>query len=221
MPGRKKPPQDHKRSQQDHRQSPQENKSSPPDRGKSQPGGNNISDGRSDLELGWIYRNAAEGPGRPSADVIAKQYGVSPGTVRRKIRLTFIVPQLYDLALKLNCSQSMLLDLSYLSPVQQINVAQAVIIEGLSLTPPLASVLRAQSEKAELTIDEILDLCRKFSPEQQTSETAASSPGPTSSGQKKYAVDDALFPPGLPLRLREQYITAALRSFRKSFPPEY
>ena len=50
---------------------------------------------RSDLELGWIYRNASEGLGKPSVDVIAKQYGVSPGTIRRKIRLTFIVPQLY------------------------------------------------------------------------------------------------------------------------------
>ena len=169
---------------------------------------------RSDLELGWIYRNAAEGPGKPSVDVIAKQYGVSPGTIRRKIRLTFIVPQLYDLAMKLNCSQSMLLNLSYLTPVQQVNVAQAVVIEGLSLTPTLASVLRARSGMNDLTIDEILDLCHRFSPDQQASETGDPSPKPTTPGPKKYAVDDSLFPPDLPFRLREQYITAALRSFR-------
>ena len=181
---------------------------------------------RSDLDLGWIYRNASEGLGKPSVDVIAKQYGVSPGTIRRKIRLTFIVPQLYDLAMKLNCSQSMLLNLSYLTPVQQINVAQAVVIEGLSLTPTLASVLRARSGMNDLTIDEILDLCRRFSPDQPASETAAPFPGPmsprpTTLGPKKYAVDDSLFPPDLPFSLREQYITAALRSFQELSSPKH
>ena len=190
--------------------------------------------GLSDLEMGQRFRTAAEAPDHPSAEALAKRFGVSPGTIRRKIRLTYLIPQLYDLAKKLGWPQRALLDLSYLTPIQQTNVVQAVIIEGFPLTPSLAGVLRARAEREDLTIDDILDLFRQYSGETQPpptclkKETAASDPillrqSPESASPpdqhgasfKKYAVDDSLFPPDLPACCRESYIAAALRSFRK------
>lgn len=173
----------------------------------------------SDLEWGLTYRTtleklklrgsreAASSPeeravGERSIDIVARKYGVSRKTVQRKIRLTYLIPQLYDLGQKMNYSQKMLVSLSYLPPVAQVNVVQAVVIERLSLTESLAERLRKAASDSELTINEILRLCRSQADKKQADE---GSPRP-----RKYEIAESLFPAGLAKGRRQEYVTAAL-----------
>ena len=196
----------------------------------------------SDLEWGWTYRTtlealkqqtggsrskAAEGSGSiRSIDIVAAKYGVSRRTAQRKIRLTYLVPQLYALGKKLNYSQKLLVDLSYLPPALQTNVAQAVVIEGVSMNEHLAEELRRESLKQELTIDDVMRICRgqgkqteqiglsRHRGEDRETPIEDNKTDGTMSRPRKYAVSDALFPDSIREEERENYIAAALRYIR-------
>ena len=165
----------------------------------------------SDLEWGWTYRTTLEAlkhqgvrgeSGQRSIDIVARKYGVGRKTAQRKIRLTYLVPQLYDLGRRRNYTQKMLVDLSYLPAVTQINVVQAVIIEDLVLTESAAAQLRARSAKEDLSIDQVLSICRCLSAGKKTD---GEIPRP-----QKYEIPDTLFPKGLPKARRNGYLRSAL-----------
>lgn len=172
----------------------------------------------SDLEWGWTYRttlealkhqgkaNAGETAGKRSIDIVARRYGVSRKTAQRKIRLTYLVPQLYDLGMKMGYSQKMLVHLSYLPPVLQINVVQAVIIEHLKLTERAAKELRDSNARQHLDINDVIRICRSC---QETEDRREKLRRPF-----KCEIPESLFPPYLKENRRQDYITAALAYIR-------
>ena len=226
----------------------------------------------SDLEWGWTFRTALEAvkssrasysrapaadaperedsrtgsprPGEKSIDVVARRFGVNRKTVQKKIRLTYLVPQLYQLGQRLHYSQRMLIDLSYLKPELQINVVQAVVIEGLTVTEAVARSLRREAAARDLSINDVLSICAKFSGELsgesssgmrcdescgthcegsygetlssngQAIEAVSSKKDRASPRPSLYAIDDSLFPAGLDRSQRQEYAAAALAFIR-------
>ena len=174
----------------------------------------------SDLEWGWTYRTTLEmikgrnsasrrKTGERSIDAVARKYGVNRKTVHRKIRLTHLVPQLYDLGQRMGYTQKMLVALSYLPAEIQTNVAQAVVIENCTLTDTVVARLRSKAASGDLSINEVLRICRagnnERDPDGRTGATDV--PGPPSA---KYEIADLLFPSDLPKGRRQHYVTAAL-----------
>ena len=171
-----------------------------------------------DLEWGWTYRTTLEAvmasgsrnAGERSVETVAGKYGASPRTVQRKIRLTYLVPQLYQYCLREKIPQNVMVSLSYLDRITQINVVQAAVIEGTALSAELALSIRQEAEKCrreggELTINGILCLCRKMTPES----------GNRTRG-RRYEVREELFPEGLIYAERQDYIEKALLYVRDS-----
>lgn len=172
----------------------------------------------SDLEWGWTYRTTLEAlkqqhaagclqaaPGERSIDIVAQKYGVNRKTAQRKIRLTYLIPQLYRLGLERNFSQKMLVNLSYLPPVVQTNVVQAAVIENIVLTEHLTAALRTAASQRDLTISDVLEICRDLG----NAEDPADRRRPV-----RYTVPDALFPKALQKKQRQNYIAAALSYIR-------
>jgi ParB family chromosome partitioning protein len=171
-----------------------------------------------DLEWGWTYRTTLEAlkqqhaagvlhtaPGERSIDIVARKYGVNRKTVQRKIRLTYLIPQLYRLGMEQKFSQKMLVNLSYLPPVVQTNVVQAAVIENVVLTDHLTAALRTAASQRDLTINDVLRICHDHG----NTEDPADRRRPV-----KYEVPDALFPKTLRKKQRQNYITAALTYIR-------
>lgn len=113
--------------------------------------------------------------GERSIDIVARKFGVSRRTAQRKIRLTYLVPQLYELGEKLKLPQKMMIEFSYLPAVTQINLAQAIVIERITPTQEMAVQLRSAAERklrsvaarkepaaGEPSIDEVLRICRRY-----------------------------------------------------------
>lgn len=150
--------------------------------------------------------DTSAGAGERSVDVVARKYGVSRKTVQRKIRLTYLIPQLYDLGKRSHFSQSMLIDLSYLPPVLQTNVVQAVVIERVQLCEASARQLRAAGAKQPLDINDVIRICR----ENQKKESRRDCPRRS----LKYEIPEELFPDDLPKCRRAEYVLAALRFFK-------
>ena len=185
-----------------------------------------------DLEWGWTYRatmeamlagrcsegteeagtDSARFPGERTAEAVARKYGTSTRTVQRKIRLTYLVPQLYGLCVQRGYPQSLMILLSYLDRITQVNVTQAAVIEGIELNAEIAEKLREREKEREketgredhaLDIDEIIGICRE-----------AGNRIVKSSRPRRYEVDESLFPEGLNFLQKQEYINRALEYAR-------
>ena len=189
-----------------------------------------------DLEWGWTYRatmeamlagrrsegteeagaDSARCPGERTAEAVARKYGTSTRTVQRKIRLTYLVPQLYGLCVQRGYPQSLMILLSYLDRITQVNVTQAAVIEGIELNAEMAEKLREMERKREkeaeketgreehaLDIDEIIGACRE-----------AGNRIVKNSRLRRYEVDESLFPEGLSFPQKQEYINRALEYAR-------
>ena len=188
---------------------------------------NNQREETTDLEWGWSYRTTLEAlrkaPHRPkkdglekgthdghlsedglkTIDIVAQKYGVGKGTVQRKIRLTYLTGQLYGALVKAKAPQGVMVDLSYLAPVDQANMASEIAWEGLVVTEELAKSLKAMAQEKNgepIGIDPLYAFVRA---EGETKEKAPARP-------KKYMVDESLFPKSIKKQDRESYITKAL-----------
>ena len=168
---------------------------------------NNQREQVSDLEWGWAYRTALEtvkrqrmtSGGEKSIDVVAKKYGVNRKTAQRKIRLTYLLPELYEICAAQGASQEAMIDLSYLKDDEQSLVLRAMK-EGFSITEELAKEIRARSADEGVTPAAISSLC------EQREKSAEKQAKP-----KRYAVEDALFPDRISRKKRQDYVTRALR----------
>lgn len=135
---------------------------------------NNQRENTTDLEWGWAYRNTYETIKKPSGErtdltsplsgdrsirltteqLVAKKYGVGKNTIYRKMRLTYLEQQLLQLYESKKITQDIAIELSYLSSVEQINIA-SLNADGMKLTLDIAKRFRQLSKDGELNIDNI------------------------------------------------------------------
>ena len=141
--------------------------------------------------------------GIKTLDIVAQKYGVGKNTVHRKIRLTYLTEQLYGALVKAKAPQGVMVDLSYLRPVDQANMASEIAWEGLIVTEELAKSLKAMAQEKngeDIGIDALYAFVRSAG---TNKEKAPKRP-------KKYMVDESLFPKEVKKGERENYIVKAL-----------
>lgn len=163
---------------------------------------NNQRENTTDLEWGWAYRNTYETIKKPSGErtdltsplsgdrsirltteqLVAKKYGVGKNTIYRKMRLTYLEQQLLQMYESKKITQDIAIELSYLSSVEQINIA-SLNADGMKLTLDIAKRFRQLSKDGELNIDNI----KKIWESEGEQEIKKVRP-------KKYMIDDILFP---------------------------
>ena len=141
--------------------------------------------------------------GKKTIEIVAEKYGVGKGTVHRKIRLTYLTPQLYNMGVKLKWPQKLMIDLSYLSDINQFNVVGAVENEDIKIDENVGKILRQKEEEGTLDPTSVLDICENHG--EMPKKTVR---------PKKYQVDDTLFPENIKKKDREGYITKALKYIR-------
>ena len=178
---------------------------------------NNQRENTTDLEWGWAYRNTYETIKKPSGErtdltsplsgdrsirltteqLVAKKYGVGKNTIYRKMRLTYLEQQLLQLYESKKITQDIAIELSYLSSVEQINIAS---LDGMKLTLDIAKKFRQLSKDGELNIDNIKEIWESEG-EQEIKKVKP----------KKYMIDEILFPKSVKKSERENYIKKALQ----------
>lgn len=180
---------------------------------------NNQRENTTDLEWGWAYRNTYETIKKPSGErtdltsplsgdrsirltteqLVAKKYGVGKNTIYRKMRLTYLEQQLLQLYDSKKITQDIAIELSYLSSVEQINIA-SLNADGMKLTLDIAKKFRQLSKDGELNIDNIKEIWESEG-EQEIKKVRP----------KKYMIDESLFPKSVKKSERENYIKKALQ----------
>ena len=138
-----------------------------------------------------------------TVDIVAHKYGVGKGTVQRKIRLTYLIPLLYDMGVKMKWPQKLMIDLSYLSDLNQFNVVGAVENMDIKIDETVGKFLRQAEEEGTLNPTTVLEICENHG--EMPKKTVR---------PKKYQVDDTLFPENIKKKDREGYITKALKYIR-------
>lgn len=163
----------------------------------------NVGTSSDEEEIELVPNVGTSSDGQKSVDIVAKKYGVGKGTVQRKIRLTYLIPLLYDIGVKMKWPQKLMIDLSYLSDLNQFNVVGAVENMEIKIDETVGKVLRQAEEEGTLNPTTVLEICENHG--EMPKKTVR---------PKKYQVDDTLFPENIKKKDREGYITKALEYIR-------
>lgn len=185
-----------------------------------------------DLEKGWAYRNIFEAISRQgertdltsshegtkydnetsgqhdpklrSSEIIAEKYGVGEKTVRRKIRLTYLLPPIYGLYEQKKITQEMAEQISYLRSSEQALLDGLITMAKMEFTVDQLKAIRKASESSEKALDDIaiMDASGNGKPEYEMQKKEAR--------PKKYKIDEDLFPQNLKKGMREDYLIKAL-----------
>lgn len=149
--------------------------------------------------------------GQKTTDFIGEMYGQSGRTVRRKIRLTYLIDELYRLYERKDISQSAAVDLSYLDADTQRLLLQLRRTYRFLLVDGSCHALRVDyndwsrnGSEAEYAPQRLLRIMQAPAAD---SETAA----PVPMKPRKYTVPETLFPATIKKRDREAYVEKALR----------
>ena len=149
--------------------------------------------------------------GQKTTDFIGEMYGQSGRTVRRKIRLTYLIDELYRLYERKDISQSAAVDLSYLDADTQRLLLQLRRTYRFLLVDGSCHALRVDyndwsrnGSEAEYAPQRLLRIMQAPAAD---SETAA----PVPMKPRKYPVPETLFPATIKKRDREAYVEKALR----------
>lgn len=140
--------------------------------------------------------------GERSIDVVAAKYGINRKTAQRKIRLTYLHKVLYEVLTRFKTPQEIMVDLSYLAELDQMNLAAKCEAEKLIITKEMAKELKKKAQELNgepLTIDPLHSLVDSFNPKS----TKQHRP-------RKYNINDELFPADIKKGDREAYISKAL-----------
>ena len=157
---------------------------------------------KSDVEESSYHDGNLKDEGTKTIDVVAKKYGVGRGSVQRKIRLTYLHKVLYEVLTRFKTPQEIMVDLSYLAELDQMNLAAKCEAEKLIITKEMAKELKKKAQELNgepLTIDPLHSLVDSFNPKS----TKQHRP-------RKYNIDDELFPADIKKGDREAYISKAL-----------
>lgn len=182
-----------------------------------------------DLEKGWAYRNIFEAIKRKgnqytsggghadhevktmkSAEIIAEKYGVGEKTVRRKIRLTYLLPPIYGLYEQKKITQEMAEQISYLRSSEQALLDGLITMAKMEFTVDQLKAIRKASESSEKALDDIaiMDASGNGKPEYEMQKKEAR--------PKKYKIDEDLFPQDLKKGMREDYLIKVLTYIREN-----
>lgn len=150
-------------------------------------------------------------PKKETVDIIGEMYGQSGRTVRKKIRLTYLIDELYRLYDRKDISQGAAVDLSYLDADTQRLLLQLRRTYHFPLADGSCHALRVDynewsrsGSEAEYAPQRLLRIMQALA-----AETEAAAPVPMK--PRKYTVPETLFPGAVKKRDREAYVEKALR----------
>ena len=150
-------------------------------------------------------------PKKETVDIIGEMYGQSGRTVRKKIRLTYLIDELYRLYDRKDISQGAAVDLSYLDADTQRLLLQLRRTYHFPLADGSCHALRVDynewnrsGSEAEYAPQRLLRIMQA-----PAAETEAAAPVPMK--PRKYTVPETLFPITVKKRDREAYVEKALR----------
>lgn len=165
-----------------------------------------LTSGHSDqkLELDTSGQNDQKLSNKTSAEIIAEKYGVGEKTVRRKIRLTYLLPPIYGLYEQKKLTQEMAEQISYLRSSEQALLDGLITMVKMEFTVDQLKAIRKASESSEKALDDIaiMDASGNGKPEYEMQKKEAR--------PKKYKIDEDLFPQDLKKGMREDYLIKAL-----------
>lgn len=175
----------------------------------------------SDIEWGWTYRETYELLKKPSSnqytksagshdgnqqktiDIVAEKYGVGKNTIHRKMRLTYLSPEMADMYEKKKIKQAIAIELSYLPEDTQKAIAALMEIEKVALTEDVVKTIREASEEKELTVDEIHKIFIAGSSKETVQEEQVK--------DIKAKVPEVYIPNGLKKKEKEEYVIKAVK----------
>ena len=165
-----------------------------------------LTSGHSDqkLELDASGHRDQKLSNKTSAEIIAEKYGVGEKTVRRKIRLTYLLPPIYGLYEQKKLTQEMAEQISYLRSSEQALLDGLITMAKMEFTVDQLKAIRKASESSEKALDDIaiMDASGNGKPEYEMQKKEAR--------PKKYKIDEDLFPQDLKKGMREDYLIKAL-----------
>lgn len=165
-----------------------------------------LTSGHSDqkLELDTSGHRDQKLSNKTSAEIIAEKYGVGEKTVRRKIRLTYLLPPIYGLYEQKKLTQEMAEQISYLRSSEQALLDGLITMAKMEFTVDQLKAIRKASESSEKALDDIaiMDASGNGKPEYEMQKKEAR--------PKKYKIDEDLFPQDLKKGMREDYLIKAL-----------
>ena len=136
-------------------------------------------------------------------DVIGKEFGESRETVRKYIRLTYLIPQLLEMVDEGKIALRPAVEISYLPRDMQESLVAAIHYEDSTPSHAQARELRALSDKGILTQDLIYHMMGEENPNQKDRFIL-----------KADRVKN-LFPKNLPISQREDYVVKAMEHYAK------
>lgn len=145
---------------------------------------------------------------KTSSEIIAEKYGVGEKTVRRKIRLTYLLPPIYGLYEQKKLTQEMAEQISYLRSSEQALLDGLITMAKMEFTVDQLKAIRKASESSEKALDDIaiMDASGNGKPEYEMQKKEAR--------PKKYKIDEDLFPQDLKKGMREDYLIKVLTYIR-------
>ncbi len=177
-----------------------------------------------DLEIGWAYRTTYEALKVPRKDnlnspkcqsdtsekkvekskkrtdeIVAEKFGVGSRTVNRKIRLTYLIDELYSLYENKKLSQEIVIELSYLN-----TFCQVLVIEAIRNKQKLNVELAKEFRKAN-SVEKIKELLSSNKVKVDIKATGKKEK------VKSYKISDEFFPENLKPKEKEEYILKSLK----------
>lgn len=138
-----------------------------------------------------------------SRDILANDVGESRETVRKYIRLTYLIPKLLEMVDEGKIALRPAVEISYLPRDMQESLVAAIHYEDSTPSHAQARELRALSDKGILTQDLIYHMMGEEKPNQKDRFIL-----------KADRVKD-LFPKNLPISQREDYVVKAMEHYAK------
>lgn len=147
---------------------------------------------------------------KTSSEIIAEKYGVGEKTVRRKIRLTYLLPPIYGLYEQKKITQEMAEQISYLRSSEQALLDGLITMAKMEFTVDQLKAIRKASESSEKPLDDIaiMDASGNGKPEYEMQKKEAR--------PKKYKIDEDLFPQDLKKGMREDYLIKVLTYIKEN-----
>lgn len=169
-----------------------------------------LTSGQSDqkLETDTYGQKDQKLANKTSSEIIAEKYGVGEKTVRRKIRLTYLLPPIYGLYEQKKLTQEMAEQISYLRSSEQALLDGLITMAKMEFTVDQLKAIRKASESSEKALDDIaiMDASGNGKPEYEMQKKEAR--------PKKYKIDEDLFPQDLKKGMREDYLIKVLTYIR-------